>query len=118
MTLEEAAKDLGKIIAQSNEYQNYVKSAQQARDDTELSGMLEKMRDLETKVQTAIHQGQPVDDETRKGYEQLMQDLQGKTLFQALISSQENYMKLMNNVNELISAGIEEGASSRIITNF
>ena len=38
MTLEEAAKDLGKIIAQSNEYQSYVKSAQQARDDKDLSG--------------------------------------------------------------------------------
>ena len=80
--------------------------------------MMEKMRDFETSVQTAIQQGQQVDDETRKSYESLMQDLQSKALFQTLISSQENYMKLMNSVNELISAGIEEGTSSRIITNF
>jgi cell fate (sporulation/competence/biofilm development) regulator YlbF (YheA/YmcA/DUF963 family) len=76
------------------------------------------LKQIEDKVVEAQKDGKEIDQETREEYTKVMQEVQGKSKVQALIASQENYMKLMNKVNGLISEGIQEGAQSRIITNF
>ena len=118
MDIEAAAKDLGKLIAQTPEYKYYTTAAKEVDEDKETSGLMRKLKEIEEKVVKAQEDGQELDEATRNEYTQVMQEVQGKAKVQALIASQENYMKLMNRVNNQISQGIQEGAQSRIITNF
>ncbi|MBW7996562.1 MAG: YlbF family regulator [Candidatus Glassbacteria bacterium] len=118
MDIESAAKDLGKLIAQTPEYKYYTAATREVDDDKETLESMRKLKEMEEKVVKAQHDGQEIDEETRKEYTETMQEVQGKPKIQALISGQENYMKLMNSVNNRISEGIQEGAQSRIITNF
>ena len=118
MDIENAAKDLGKQIAQTPEYKYYTAAAKDVDEDSETSDLMRKLKEIEEKVVKAQNEGQDIDEETRKEYTEAMQVVQGKSKVQALIASQENYMKLMNKVNNQISEGIQEGAQSRIITNF
>ncbi len=118
MDIETAAKDLGKMIAQTPEYKYYTAAARDVDEDKETSELMRKLKEIEAKVIKAQEEGQEIDEKTRSEYTEIMQEVQGKTMVQALIASQENYMKLMNKVNNQISQGIQEGAQSRIITNF
>ena len=118
MDLETAAKDLGKLIAQSPEYKYYTVAAKEVDEDKETSELMRKLKEIEAKVAKAQQDGQEINEETRGEYTEVMQEVQGKTKVQSLIASQENYMKLMNKVNNQIGQGIQEGAQSRIITNF
>jgi cell fate (sporulation/competence/biofilm development) regulator YlbF (YheA/YmcA/DUF963 family) len=118
MDIETAAKDLGKLISQTPEYKYYTVAAKEVDEDKETSELMRKLKEIEEKVVKAQQEGQEIDEETRNIYTETMQAVQGKTNVQSLIASQENYMKLMNSVNEQISQGIQEGAQSRIITNF
>ena len=118
MDIESAAKDLGRLISQTPEYKYYTQAAKDVDEDKETSELMQKLKDIEQKVIEAQHSGQDIDQETREEYTKVMEEVQGKSKVQALISSQENYMKLMNKVNTQISDGIREGAQSRIITNF
>ncbi len=118
MDIETAANDLGKLISQTPEYKYYTAAAKEVDEDKETSDLMRKLKEIEEKVVKAQQEGQEIDEETRNEYTEAMQTVQGKTKVQALIASQENYMKLMNSVNEQISQGIQQGAQSRIITNF
>lgn len=118
MDIESAAKDLGKLISQSPEYKYYTAAAKDVDEDKETAELMRKLKEIEEKVVKAQHEGKDIDEETRTEYTEAMQQVQGKSKVQALIASQENYMKLMNKVNDHISEGIQEGAQSRIITNF
>ena len=118
MDIETAAKDLGKLIAQSAEYKYYTQAAKDVDEDQETSELMRKLKEIEQKVVEAQQEGKEIDEPTREEYTNTMQEVQSKSKVQALIASQENYMKLMNKVNSQISDGIQEGAQSRIITNF
>ncbi len=118
MDIETAAKDLGKMIAQTPEYKYYTAAAKDVDEDKETSELMRKLKEIEEKVVKAQEEGQEIGEKTRGEYTEVMQEVQGKPMVQALIASQENYMKLMNKVNNQISQGIQEGAQSRIITNF
>ena len=118
MDIDSAAKDLGKLIAQSPEYKYYSAAAKEVDEDRETSDLMRKLKEVEEKVMKAQQEGRDLDEESKTEYANLMQVIQEKTMVQALIASQENYVKLMNKVNVRISEGIQEGAQSRIITNF
>jgi len=116
--IEGAAKDLGRLIAQTQEYKLYTQAAKDVDEDKETSDLMRKLKEIEEKVVEAQQTGKEIDEQTREEYTATMQDVQVKPMVQSLISSQENYMKLMNRVNAQISEGIQDGAQSRIITNF
>lgn len=118
MDIETTANELGKLIAQTPEYKYYTAAAKEVDEDKETSDLMRGLKEIEEKVVKAQQEGQEIDEATRTQYTETMQDVQGRTKVQALIASQENYMKLMNSVNEKISQGIQQGAQSRIITNF
>jgi len=118
MDIEASAKQLGRLISQTPEYKYYNQASKDMSDNEELSQMMEKLKEYETKVTGMMREGKQLSEEFKKEYNEYMEQVQGKTQVQALIASQENYLKLMNRVNEMIAEGIREGAASRIITNF
>lgn len=118
MDIETQARQLGRLIAQTPEYRYYESASRQVGEDSELRELVQKLQDQENSINELVRSGKEVPEQAKKDYESVLGDLQGRSNFQALISGQENYLKLMNKVNELISEGIREGGQSRIITNF
>lgn len=118
MDLESAAKGLGKLIVQTPEYKYYNQAAKDVEGDNELSELMKSLKELEQKVLEAQKEGKKISEELKAEYNNFLEKVQGKTKIQSLIATQENYLKLMSKVNEMIAEGIREGAQSRIITDF
>jgi cell fate (sporulation/competence/biofilm development) regulator YlbF (YheA/YmcA/DUF963 family) len=116
--IEEKAKDLGRAIGQSTEYQAVKRANEALGADKEAMGHLQSMERLRGEVQRLIERGErPTDDQERQ-LDELLGNIQGNTTYQRFVSAQENLDKLMARINEWIVEGMEKGASSRIITNF
>ncbi|MBN2288805.1 MAG: YlbF family regulator [Candidatus Glassbacteria bacterium] len=118
MDIETSARQLGRQISQTPEYKHYDQATKDVNEDREVSGMMEKLREYENKVAQMVRAGETMTEEFKKEYSEYMEQVQSKTQIQSLIASQENYLKLMNRVNEMIAEGIREGPASRIITDF
>jgi cell fate (sporulation/competence/biofilm development) regulator YlbF (YheA/YmcA/DUF963 family) len=118
MDIETNAKQLGRLISQTPEYKYYDQATKDVNENKELSQMMEKLQEYESKVAKMVREGETLTEEFKKEYSEFMEKVQGKTLIQALIASQENYLKLMRRVNDMIAEGIREGAGKRIITDF
>ena len=106
-------KDLDTEIA---EYQALRRSEQDLRGDVETQQKLEKISTLAKQVDTVIAQGQMPDEATTLEYETAVRDLETSSIGQRYVTARANFEKLMVKVNEQISAGMEKGASSSIIT--
>ena len=118
MDIENSAMELGKLIAQTPEYKYYNQAAKDVEGDDELNELMKGLKEMEQKVMEVQKEGKEVSEELRAQYNSFLEKVQGKTRVQSLIATQENYLKMMNKVNEKIAEGIREGAKSRIITDF
>ena len=114
--ISDKAQELGRLIGQSNEYQAVRLSEQDLRGDVETQQKLEKISTLAKKVDTVIAQGQMPDEATTLEYETAVRDLETSPIGQRYVTARANFEKLMVKVNEQISAGMEKGATSSIIT--
>jgi cell fate (sporulation/competence/biofilm development) regulator YlbF (YheA/YmcA/DUF963 family) len=113
--IEEKARDLGRLIGQSKEYQE-IKRANEAlgKDETAVA-LLKQMEQLRTQAQRMIERGERPTAEMEQQLDGLLQKVQVQPAYQRLISAQENFDKLMQKVNEWILDGIDKGAASPII---
>jgi hypothetical protein len=76
---------------------------------------MNRLDSLEHEVATALHSGQEPPEALKAQYEQLFNELQALPAYQGLVAAQSNFDKLLAQVNEEISRGVEAGAQSRII---
>ena len=113
--IEEKAKDLGRLIGQSKEYQEMKRANDALSQDEEAVKLLRSMEQLRSDAQRMIQGGQRPTPEMEKQLDDLLQKVQVQSTYQRLIAAQENFDKLMAKVNEWILEGIEKGASSPII---
>jgi cell fate (sporulation/competence/biofilm development) regulator YlbF (YheA/YmcA/DUF963 family) len=114
--ISEKAKELGRMIGQSEEYRALRRSEASLREDKDTVARLESIQTLATKVDQAMASGQQPDPETMATYEQAVQALETSPTGQAYVVARSNFDKLMATVNKDISAGIEAGSTSNIIT--
>lgn len=113
--IEEKAKDLGRFIGQSKEYQEMKRANDALSQDEEAVKLLRSMEQLRTDAQQMIQRGERPTPEMEQQLDALLQKVQVQTAYQRLIAAQENFDKLMARVNEWILEGIEKGAASPII---
>jgi cell fate (sporulation/competence/biofilm development) regulator YlbF (YheA/YmcA/DUF963 family) len=113
--IEEKAKDLGRLIGQSKEYQEMKRANDALGGDDEAVKLLRAMEQLRADAQRMIQRGERPTQEMEKQLDDLLQKVQVQPAYQRLIAAQENFDKLMAKVNEWIMEGIEKGASSPII---
>ncbi len=109
------AREVGRMIAHSDEYAAFKRASQRLSDDREAVTRLNRLQELEETFQTAIQQGTEPPLEQQQEYERLVGEVQGMPGYQALASAQSNFDRLMLRVNEEIAKGIEAGEQSRII---
>jgi cell fate (sporulation/competence/biofilm development) regulator YlbF (YheA/YmcA/DUF963 family) len=114
--IEDKARDLGRTIGQSPEYQALKRANQAIGDDKEAVTLLQQMQQLQQDAQRMLAQNQRPTEEMEQQLDKLLGEIQGKMSYQRLISAQENFDKLMAKVNDWILEGIEKGAASPIIT--
>jgi cell fate (sporulation/competence/biofilm development) regulator YlbF (YheA/YmcA/DUF963 family) len=113
--LFEKARDLGRLLGQTNEYQALQRAREQLANDREANRVLNRLGELEEDVARALEQGQAPPEAVREEYERLTAELQTSPVYQAFIVAQSNFDKVLVRMNDEISKGMEAGAQSRII---
>jgi len=114
--LEDKAKDLGRQIGQSPEYQALKRSSDALNEDREAVTLLQQMEKLRGEAQQLIQSGENPTEEMEKQLDALLEKIQSQPAYQRAVSSQENFDKLMLRVNQWIMDGMKKGAASPIIT--
>lgn len=116
MSLEERARDLGRLIGQSTEYQTMKRVSQALHADQQASSLLREMEQLQLEAQRMIERGEQPGPEMEQRLDALLGEVQGNRAYQDMVVAQENFDKVMARVNEWILEGIRAGAVSPIIT--
>jgi cell fate (sporulation/competence/biofilm development) regulator YlbF (YheA/YmcA/DUF963 family) len=114
--IENKAKELGRMIGQSPEYQAVRRANDALGQDAAAVALLKQMEQLRVNAQQMIQRGERPTEEMEKDLDSLLGQVQSQMVYQRLVSAQENFDKLMARVNDWIVEGIEKGATSSIIT--
>jgi cell fate (sporulation/competence/biofilm development) regulator YlbF (YheA/YmcA/DUF963 family) len=114
--LEEKAKDLGRLIGQSPEYQALKRSSEGLNDDKEAVALLQQMEKLRGEAQQLIQAGENPTEQMEQQLDSMLEKIQSQSVYQRAVAAQENFDKLMVRVNQWIMDGMKKGAASPIIT--
>lgn len=111
----EKAEELGRVISQIPEYSYLQAAHREIADDREATEMLNRLRDLQESLLELVSKGEQPTEEQEQEYADLQEQIQVSAGYQALIASQANFDKLMEQVHRHIGEGIRKGEESRII---
>ena len=114
--LSDKAQELGRMIGQSAEYQAVKRANEGVQADKEVIAALQRMDKLRNDAQDMIERGTQPTVEMEQELDQLLTKVQGNALYQRVITTNENFDKVMVQVNQWILEGIKRGATSSIIT--
>jgi cell fate (sporulation/competence/biofilm development) regulator YlbF (YheA/YmcA/DUF963 family) len=114
--IDDKAKELGRLIGQSSEYQTLRRASDALNEDKETVALLQQMEKLRVDAQRAMAKGERPTAEMEQQLDTLLAQIQGRQSYQRLLVAQENFDKTMQKVNDWIMEGIERGAASPIIT--
>jgi cell fate (sporulation/competence/biofilm development) regulator YlbF (YheA/YmcA/DUF963 family) len=114
--LNERAIELGRLIGQTPEYQAVKRASDALNEDREAVALLEQMERLRREAQQLIARGEQPSAEMEAALDDLLGRVQVNPTYQRVIVANENFDKVMQNVNQWILDGIKKGASSSIIT--
>lgn len=113
--MTEKARDLGRLIGQSDEYKALDRARERFSSDKDAVERVNKLAQLEGEIAKALQQNQEPTEAEREVYESTFAELQGNASYQGMIAAQSNFDRILSKVNEEISKGVEMGATSRII---
>ena len=114
--IEDKARELGRLIGQSPEYQAVKRANDALGQDAAAVALLKQMDELRLSAQQLLQRGERPTEQMEKQLDGLLGQVQGQGVYQRLVSAQENFDKTMGKVNDWIVDGIERGAASPIIT--
>ena len=114
--LEEKARELGRVIGQSPEYQAVKRSSEALNSDREAVTILQEMEKIRMDAQQMIQRGEQPTVEMEERLDELLSKVQSNPVYQRAISAHENFDKIMYQVNNWIMDGMKKGATSSIIT--
>ena len=114
--LEERARELGRIIGQSSEYQAVKRANESLSGDRDAVELLRQLEQLRADAQQMIERGEQPTEKMERELDGLLEKVQQNPSYQRVLVAQENFDKIMARVNEWILDGIRKGAASPIIT--
>ena len=114
--LDERAKELGRLIGQSDQYKAVRRANDALGADTESVALLQRMEQLRVQASEMMDRGEQPTAEMETELDGLLQRVQVNPLYQRMMVAQENFDKIMVQVNQSILEGIKKGATSGIIT--
>lgn len=113
--VDEKARELGRLIGQTEEYKALKRAREAVSDDRETVTLVNRLGDLERDVTMALQRGEEPEAAIREEYERTFSSLQALSTYQRLAAAQSNFDKLLMRVNEEIEKGMEAASQSRII---
>ena len=113
--IQEKAREVGRLLAQTGEYQALKRANSRLSEDREATPLLERLASLQEEFARALRSGIEPPEEQQDEYEQLMERIQTMSVYQGVVAAQSNFDRLMMRINEEIARGIEMGEQSRII---
>ncbi|MDQ6737652.1 MAG: YlbF family regulator [Gemmatimonadota bacterium] len=116
MALEDKARELGRMIGQSDEYRAVTRANEGLANDAEATAVLRQMETLRLDAQSMLQRGEEPTKDMEQQLDDLLTKVQGSPSYQRVAVAQENLDKVMRLVNDWISDGITKGAQSSIIT--
>lgn len=114
--IDQKAKELGRLLGQSDQYKALKRANDDLGADKEAVVKLQRMEQLRREAQRMLQQGQEPPPEMETELDELLGTVQATLGYQRAIAAQENFDKLMMQVNQWIAEGIKSGAASPIIT--
>ncbi len=114
--LHDRSVELGRLIGQSDEYKAVRRANDALGADKDAVVLLQRMEELRRKASDMMDGGEQPTPEMEAELEQLLGQIQVNPLYQRMIVAQENFDKIMMQVNQWILEGIKKGATSGIIT--
>jgi cell fate (sporulation/competence/biofilm development) regulator YlbF (YheA/YmcA/DUF963 family) len=114
--IEDKARELGRLIGQSSEYQSVKRASDALNEDKDTVSLLQRMEQLRVDAQRMMQRGERPTADMEKQLDELLNQVQGRATYQRLLVAQENFDKIMARANDWILEGIEKGAASPIIT--
>ncbi len=114
--VDQKARDLGRLIGQSSEYQSLRRANDGLNGDAEAVKLLRRMEELRLTAQQMIERDLTPTPEMERELDDLLAKVQVNPAYQRAIVAQENFDKLMLQVNGWIAEGIKAGSASPIIT--
>ncbi|MGQ0646038.1 MAG: YlbF family regulator [Gemmatimonadaceae bacterium] len=114
--IDSKAKELGRLLGQSDEYKALKRANDDLGNDKEAVAQLQRMETLRRDAQRMLQRGEDPTPEMEKELDALLGRVQVTSVYQRAVVSQENFDKLMQQVNQWIAEGIKSGAASPIIT--
>lgn len=113
--IQEKAREIGRLLAQTEEYKALRRANERLADDRETVGLLNQLANLQETLTRELQRGGEPSLEQQEQYERLAEQLERRSVYQSVVAAQSNFDRLMLRVNEEIGRGIEAGESSRII---
>lgn len=113
--IQERAREVGRLIAQTDEYKALKQANEGLSDDRDAVTVLNRLSELEGELTGVLRSGREPTQEQQQQYESLAEQLQQLTSYQRVVAAQANFDRLMGRINEEIARGIEAGEQSRII---
>jgi cell fate (sporulation/competence/biofilm development) regulator YlbF (YheA/YmcA/DUF963 family) len=113
--LSDKARELGRMLGQSSEYQALSKARERLSNDRAAVTSLNRLAELEDGLAGSLQRGEEPPEEMRTEYETVFSELQASPIYQSVVAAQSNFDKVLTRVNEDIGKGIDSGAQSRII---
>lgn len=114
--LSDKATELGRLIGQSQEYGAVKRANEALNSDREVTSALQRMDALRTQAQQMIERGEQPTPEMEQELGTLLTKVQASPIYQRVMVANENFDKVMMQVNQWMLDGIKKGASSSIIT--
>lgn len=111
----EKAREVGRLLGQSDEYRALQRARQRLNEDREAVALVNRLGELERELQGVLQQGQEPTQEQQQEYEDTFSNLQSGPVYQSLVAAQSNFDRVLQKVNEQIGEGIEAGSKSSII---
>jgi cell fate (sporulation/competence/biofilm development) regulator YlbF (YheA/YmcA/DUF963 family) len=113
--IQEKAREVGRLLAQTSEYQALKRANDRLEEDREAAPLLGRLATLQDDFARALRRGVEPPEEQQTEYEQLLDQVQTMSVYQGVVAAQSNFDRLMMRINEEIARGIEAGEQSRII---
>lgn len=111
----EKARDLGRLIGQTDEYKALERARERFSNDREAVQHVNTLSRLEQEITQLMQRNEEPSEQVQQDYETAFGSLQGNAAYQGMIAAQSNFDRILQKVNEEISNGVQAGATSRII---
>jgi cell fate (sporulation/competence/biofilm development) regulator YlbF (YheA/YmcA/DUF963 family) len=113
--LWEKAREVGRLVAQSEEYRAYKRASERLSDDREAVSALNRLGEIQEALAHAVQRGEEPGEAEQEEFARLAGTVQASPAYQGMEVARANFEKLMMRIDEEIAKGIEAGEQSRII---